>query len=123
MTTPNLPHQNQPVAPPAAPSPWEKPLADAAINAITAVAGDGQIKPHEHEKLNQITAILRKPPSWSPPWLKARTRAWLNRIINPNFLNLTGTSLLTVEGAQAAASGIWGPVSGCSAIEKFMICY
>ena len=60
MTTPNLPHQNQPVAPPVAPSPWEKPLADAAFRAINAVAGDGQIKRHEHEKLDQITAILRK---------------------------------------------------------------
>ena len=60
MTTPNLPQQNQPVAPPVAPSPWEKPLADAAFRAINAVAGDGQIKPHEHQKLDQITAILKK---------------------------------------------------------------
>ena len=69
---------------------------------------------------NYVAAVATMS-TWSPPWLKARTRAWLNRIINPNFLNLTGTSLLTVEGAQAAASGILGPVS--SAIEKFMICY
>jgi hypothetical protein len=55
--------------------------------------------------------------------MRPRTRAWLNRIINPNFLNLTGTSLLTVAEAENAAAGISGVFPGGSAIDKFMLCY
>ena len=83
--------------------------------------------PAERVTLNNeyqsLVAAVATWSTWSPPWMKPRTRAWLKRIINPNFLNLTGTSLLTVEGAESATARIWGIFDGGSAMEKFIICY
>lgn len=63
-----------------------------------------------------ITAITTMG-DWTVPGYRPRTNAWLHRIVDSNFLGLTGTDVLTPASATAA---LWATVT---ASRRFYLCY